>query len=415
MPRSQDLEQTSLVPAWVKVLCPNATKVDLCGSTIAPQELHQPARAPAAAGVASPVVRGPRPAPAEHVRQELATLPTLTSLGLADMAWAGEGEGEDEQQQQAGRLVSSSVTRLALHDLRLERRVLQRLPTQFPCLRVLAMGITLVHDDGLEALLQGLPHLQRLSLRIFGLKRSHAHVAWPWREVTVDELDVRSFARLPLDRIPSCGGWSTLWPSDDKDAVARVAQAVRRWGGGGAETSDWAICGIHLDALLTTLGPLLAALTAQQQRHVTIHGMTDVSPQELERLGQQLPAGVASLRLTLGRLGTYSCRALLPNLPSSVRLLDLDLAEHQLLAVCGGAVRPITVVVGGLKQKTAGVHPQQPGTRRLGDFGDEHPLDQSAELRKGGGRLLCVFGFVPCLWCCARIALLSFCISPFGV
>ncbi len=349
---AQGLEQTSLVPAWVKVLCPNATKLDLGGNTLAPHPLHQPTPHPHLQELRW-VHRwdaDDHPPLAEHVRQQLAALPSLTSLSLFDLDWAG---GEEEDEQQARRLISRTVTRL---NLRIGGPVvgmsemLQRLPTQFPHLRQLDAAIVTVDDDGLEALLR-LPHLEHLTVHAFSLQRSHAHRACLWADLSLAQLDVGSFACLPLDSIPACRCWWEVQPSTDAAAVARVAQAVSRWCGlRRAGENEWYISGKDVAALATTLGPLLAALPTEQQRRVTIHGVRDTTPQQVQQLGQQLPPGVTTLRLRHYTLSPDAWAALLPSLPATVEELRLGhtyppLTEQQVVAVCQAAVRPIRVVV----------------------------------------------------------------------
>ncbi len=285
----------------------------------------------------------------EHVREQLAALPNLTSLSLVDLSWAG---GEEEDEQQAGRLISSTVTRLELTQADAwedSSWVLQRLPTQFPNLRDLEALVLNVDDAGLDAFLR-LPHLERLHVRGLQLRRSHAHMACRWADLKVTELDVGSFARLPLDGIQACSGWWTVRPSADAAAVARVAQAVRRWGCLGGCRTGSRVRGHDAAALVTTLGPLLAALPAEQQRQVSIEDLWDATPQQVQQLGQQLPPGVTTLRLNRYKLVSDAWTALLPSLPATVAELRLedtsspDLKEH-VVALCQAGVRPIRVVV----------------------------------------------------------------------
>ncbi len=354
------MEQTSLVPVWVKVLCPNVTKLDLCDNSLSRWPLNQPRPLPHLQQLRwDRPWRAYRDLPlAEHMRQQLAALPSLTSLTLADLAWAQEEEEEEDdddeeegqqQQQQAGRLVSSSVTRLELHALSVHASLVR---VWFPCLRELDAGNAMVDDDDLEAMLQDLPHLPRLTIHGFNLQRSHAHAAWPWRELTAAELDVDSFARLPLDGIACCSGWWSVVPSSDATAVARVAQAVKRWGGNSSGAGGWWIEGGDFTALLTTLGPVLTALPAAQQRRLDIRHLDDVTPQQVQQLGQHMPPGITTLGLVfIGAPTEEACSALLPSLPASVQELDLTdnrfspLTEEQVLAVCQAAMRPIAVVV----------------------------------------------------------------------
>ncbi len=348
------MEHTSLVPAWVKVLSPNVTKLELGRSTLADPPLRQPMPHPHLQHLKW-YQPGDNPPLAQHVRQQLAALPSLTSLELWNLDWADEEEEEGQQQQQqqdAGRLISRSVTRLQLFDESLsETWKVQHLHTQFPCLRELVTDGTCVDDDCLEALLQALPHLERLSVDGFRLQRSHAHEAWPWRDFSARRLHVDSFARLPLDGIPACS-WLWVVPSSDAAAVARVAQAVKRWGS--ARYLD--IIGGDFTALLTTLGPMVAAQPAAQQRGLCISDLRDVTPQQLQQLGQHVPATVSMLCLRTYCLAMDTWSALLPSLPASVTALRLlpvspPLTEQQVLALCQAAVRPIWVDLGSLNQE----------------------------------------------------------------
>ncbi len=335
-----------MVPAWVKVLCPNATQLRLTDNTLATHPLPQPSGHPHLQQLrwdADWVLLGSPPA--EHVRQLLAALPSLTSLTIGAPSWAG---GE----QQDGRLVSSTVTRLELTGAERDPtpQLLQRLPTQFPNLRELAAWNVTVDDAGLEALLR-LPHLERLGVAEFTLQRSHSlpherQLASLW----VSALHVDSFARLPLAGIQACSGWGWVQPSAAAAAVAWVAQAIRRWGGRGVAGDSLIIQGHDVPALLATLGPLLAVLPAEQQRDVTISGLRNATPQQLQQLGQQLPPGVATLRLDSYALAPDAWPALLPSLPATVEELRLQynmsrFNEQHVLALCQAAVRPIRVGV----------------------------------------------------------------------
>ncbi len=348
----QDLEKSALVPAWAKVLCPEATKLVLHDGALARRPLAQPMphRHLQHLEWAWLHDNDDDPPPPEHTRQQLAALPSLTSLSLLDLSWAGL---QEEDEQQAGRLVSNTVTRLQLTGGQPDGILpqLQRLPTQFPHLRVLdAADYAVVYDDGLDVLLRRMPHLERLNVWGFRLKDDHTRMAWPWRDVRVRRVRVDSFARLPLDSIPACSGWWRVEPSADAAAVARVAQAIRRWGGMGDGKDGLSIDGREFEALLTTLGPLVAALPPEEQRDVTITDRRGITAQEMRQLGQHLPAGVATLRFDSYKLAPDAWPALLPSLPSTVEEVQLGFSypcftEEQVLALCRAAVRPIRVVL----------------------------------------------------------------------
>ncbi len=354
---SQGLEQGSLVPAWVKVLCPSVTKLHLHNDRLAAQPLHQPTALPHLQHLWWGRQWGAQEQLAEHVRQQLAALPSLTSLTLGDLSWASqewrEDEDEEEHERRAGRLISGTVTRLDILEGHVGPWTLHHLLTRFPCLRELDLCSGTLDDDGLEALLlHGLPPtLHRLVVTSFSLQRSHVRAAWPVQEVIVNTLDVDSFARLPLDGIQACT-WEVVQPSSDTAAVERVVQAIRRWGGRGCVTRHWG-CGVfgeRFTALLTTLGPLLSALPAAQQL-LTIFGMQGVTADQLQQLGQSLPPGVATLVLLDCDLMPDAWPALLPSLPATVTVLYVlrqtiwAVEEEQVLALCEAAVRPITIKV----------------------------------------------------------------------
>ncbi len=359
------------MPAWVKVLCPSVTELVLDSHSIGANSLIQPAtKAPMhlqSLDLHWPRDGAPNGPAAEHVRQQLQALPSLTSLTLHNLEeWAGADE------QQARRLLSSTVTRLRLTASLLREApirvedvsplVLPRLPTQFPHLRELdcsAWPLCLTVDDaGLEALLS-LPDLRRVHVNSFSLQRSYTHRVLPWRDITIAALDVDSLARLPLDSIHACGDWGWVRPSADPAAVARLAAAVGRWGGRGRQ-GELSIEGSDVAALLTTLGPLVNALTAAEQDFMCIVHMPCAA---LPQLGQHLSASITTLCLHLNCDGScdVTCwSALLPSLPASVgklllwgRLPDADSAseaEQWLLALCQAAVRPIRgVLVRGLR------------------------------------------------------------------
>ncbi len=288
-----------------------------------------------------------------HVRRQLAALPALTSLALRGLSCVEEG---DDQQAARLPMIGGTITRLELFSRAWQDAVaegsapLHRLPMHFPALRELHADDFMVDDEALEAMLTGLPHLRRLHVWEFKLRRSHAHHAVQWSEVAVHVLDVGSFARLPLDGILSCRGLDLLVvdPSADPAAVARVAEAVRRWGGWGDDGGQrgWVMEG---SGLLTTMQPLVAALPAAQQSRLRIY---DLPCAALLPVGRELPASVTTLRLSVQHdsftesLGPNPCWAdMLPGLPASVEELRLDdgqpQTEEHLLGVCRAAVRPI--------------------------------------------------------------------------
>ncbi len=371
------------MPAWLKVCCPTVSSLEVEDCSLTPHLPDLPPPAPAAAPAPPP--HRCRPAPLacqhlqrinvqafgmgdgggdalqeqQHIRQQLAALPSLTSLAMDSFEWMPEPA-----------LVSTTVTSLSLPPSDSMQHV-PHLAAQFPNLRQLdGWGLTL-DDAGLEALLR-LPHLERLSVWDFDLQRSHAHHAWAVRHLGVGTLDVGPFARLPLDGVRAVSVWGlmqTIAPSGDAQAVARVAEAVRRWGGLGTEGVE--VDGRDTAALLTTLGPLLAALPAEQRTEVEINDVRDATNATLRALGQQLPAGVATLRLTRCTLQPDAWPVLLPSLPASVTKLFLRFSlgptEDQLVALCGAAVRPVTLsawcntaaTVGRVKERLAELGKEQ--------------------------------------------------------
>ncbi len=370
------------MPAWLKVCCPNVSSLKVEGCRLTPQllDLPPPPAAPAAScslhtqGQPSPLTcqhlqridfslnhddedddddedgggggggggGGHMPQWRQHIRQQLAALPSLTSLDTDDTQWMLEPA-----------LVSTSVTSLGVPFCSSTQRV-AHLAVQFPNLRQLdAAALTVDDDAGLEALFR-LPHLERLSVYAFHLQRSHAHRAWAVRHLTVEDLDVAAHARLPLESVQTCtvedGGW--IRPASDAQAVARVAEAVGRWGGLGVSwDAALHVGGLDAPALLTALGPLLAALPAAQWRELNVGlGPQGASPSFLQALGQALPRSTQVLRLWDCAPQPEAWPALLPGLPASVTFLWLWCAERaptedQLVALCGAAVRPINVAM----------------------------------------------------------------------
>ncbi len=165
-----------------------------------------------------------------------------------------------------------------------------------------------------------------------------------------------SFARLPLHRILTLKGVKSVRPSADTQAVTRVAEAVRRWGGLGQQKDGLSIIPEDINAVTTTLGPLLAALPEEQRRRMTLCelGVGAVTPQFLQRLGAALPSSGIK-RLSLGtriddtwQPAPAAWRALLPSLPATVERVDLHnvrASEQQLVDLCCAATRRVTVAV----------------------------------------------------------------------
>ncbi len=354
----QLLQIMAPVPAWAKVLCPHATLLRITDSTCIEPQLHQARPHPHLRHLDCEALARFRMSSAglvTHMRRQLATLPRLTSLTIE--AWA-------DQRSYVGvrRLFSTNVTRLEfVSECRSE--VLRGLPTWFPCLRGFCAPGCTVDGDGLAALLR-LPHLERVHVGGFSLwpwLPHHHGVDMPhgrtWRELAVEVLDVDAFARLPLDSIQACrldpDPDGVLQPRTDAASVARVAQAIQRWGGLSRDgRRGFTFSGADVEALLVTLGPLVAALPAAQQHFLTIRDLQHATPQQVQQLGLHLPASVTTLCLDW----SYPNRppshdvlaALLPSLPATVEELQvhyLKLKVRQVLAVCLAAVRPIRVAV----------------------------------------------------------------------
>ncbi len=349
---------------WLPVTCRNVAVLSSHPCTLTE---HLPLRAPPAAQRPSTTSLIPPPvvlqhlrdftfvgetlsAPqAQHLQQQLAALPTLNRLQLEDSTSLADG------------LHSTSVTRLSFQrdgNDEATDGALQRVPAQFPNLVALhAPECLALEDGGLEALLS-MTSLRHVSVKKVLLARSHAPRACAWEELSLWTLDVDQLARLPLEGIQLLR-WSgdDVDPSRDAQPVARVAAAVKRSGGLSAghiiRFSGW-----DAAALLTTLRPLLEALPAEEQHRVTIDGIREAATAEVVRqLGQQLPPAVHTLRLSGWFWARNAWAAVLPSLPATVTRLELDWfrappqVEEQVLGVCAGAVRPITVSVQPLRDE----------------------------------------------------------------
>ncbi len=413
----QDLQLSALVPAWLKVCCPNVTSLKVEDCAVAPHLQSQPwspAAPPAAPAPPSGTAPQPRrsgPAPLtcqhlqsvtfahkggagsrsllfrwgitwerqaaahaqwqQHVREQLAALPSLASLATREDEW-----------MLGPALVSTSLTSLSFGGGDDSRRA-PHLAVQFPNLRQLRAEDLTVDDDEMEALLL-LPRLERLSVGGFNLQRSHVHRAWTVRHLEAGGVDVDSLARLPLEGVQTFSvhyGRVSVVASGDAQAVARVAEAVRRWGGAATVPHPRGCVeverGASMAAVLTTLGPLLAALPAAQRRGVALREVEGIAPVTLQALGQQLPASVASLRLLDCALQPEAWPALLPSLPATVAELQLSLrrppTEEQLVAVCEGAVRRVRVACSRLPPDVV-----KRVNKRLAGMGKEHLVVVSA-------------------------------------
>ncbi len=359
---------------WLPLTCPNVTALFCSGSTLT---AHPPLPAPPAAQRPSPppvalqhlrdfrlgLWHGTLSVPQDqHLQQQLAALPSLARLQRLARVSTADG------------LHSTSVTRLHFEGEEDEEDAaqslqLQRLPAQFPNLVELdAPACLTLDDDNMEALLS-MRSLRRVLARDLRLERSHAQRPCCWEELVLCWLDVDSVARLPLEGIQRlCCRGDEVHPSRDAQAVARVAAAIKRFGGLG---TGYGFSFIAEDpaALLATLRPLLEALPADQQRKVAIVYMgEDAAPGVLQQLGQQLPPTVHTLRLHEWARARNAWAAVLPSLPATVTRLELSWwvtppqVDVRVLALCSAAVRPITVSV-----------------RRLRDEVQQHILHQLAQ------------------------------------
>ncbi len=341
---------------WLPLVCPNVTSL-VCADTTITRHLPLPAAPhlpssirPAACQHLQRLDMSQIDTQAQHLQQQLAALPSLSSLTVLDT--------EDLLEQ----LHSTTLTGLELTTYRplgVQASFLQRLPVQFPNLVELhAPYAVSVDDDGLEALLS-MRGLRRVTVWDLDLERSHAHRPCTWEELFAAELthvDVDMWARLPLEGIahldvPSAWRGGVL-PSRDAQAVARVAAAVKRSGCEGA-VRGLSFSGEDATALRTTLRPLLGALPAEEQRTIRIIGLRVDLPDAWSQLCQQLTPAVSTLGLYDCTVAPEVLGALLPTLPATVTRLeltswpDLSTIEEHVLAVCSAAVRPIEVFVAG--------------------------------------------------------------------
>ncbi len=348
----QGLELTSAMPMWLPVVCPNVTNLDCCGTVTQHLPLPAPPPPPPRSTATRPA---PAPAACQHLQQQLAALPSLSCLTV----WDTKGLLEE--------LHSMSITRLQLvsvnNDKAASTRAVQRLPVQFPKLVELdaPRALTLC-DAGLEALLS-MRRLRRVHVDEMRLARSHAHRPCAWEELSISQfpvrVDVDSVARLPLEgiqRFRTHDVWRCVVPSDDSQAVRRLAAAVKRSRGAGL--GRLAISGEDPAALLITLGPLLKALPAEQQRTTCIRGLSKATCEVVQELCRQLTPSVRTLRLDRCTLSPLAFPALLPSLPTTVTRVALlhakpcslprefmKVFESHVLGMCRKAVRPITVCV----------------------------------------------------------------------
>ncbi len=137
--------------------------------------------------------------------------------------------------------------------------------------------------------------------------------------------------------------------------------------------------GDECESILTTLGPLLAAVPGGQFRRVSVfldeYAPGAVTPEQVRRMGQLLPTCVTRLTVRIdGPIAPGAWRALLPSLPASVERVELQgmsFTEQELVDMCVAATRRVTVVVGKYQTKP---HLVAAARARLGQ-----------ELRGGGG------------------------------
>ncbi len=359
MPRpvlAQNVRQSALVPAWLRELCPNVMRLALVGTGLPTSPPPQPAPPPhlslqtliwnphASVDTSADPIR-------RHVRQQLAALPSLTSLTTRDLDWAARPV-----------FISGSVTRLDLFGSFVQclPPPLVHLPTQFPNLTELeGAKYLVVRDDDLRALLRML-HLQRLGVFMLELQDSHRAGPWPQHlDVRAVSTSVDTLALLPLDRVPKVTmAQGLIMPSRDAARAERVAAASRRWGAFGVKEEGrvWlSFSSTDFLAFLTTLPPFLRAAPPQPAilDIVTATGMTV----EKRQLAALLTPNISALQFTHAPIWPR----LLPSLPPSVTVLGMHIERmpvglpeaalgqmpsvQQVLSLCLGAVRPVTVRV----------------------------------------------------------------------
>ncbi len=254
------------------------------------------------------------------------------------------------------------------------------------------------------AVLLGMQHLTDVGVMDFDLMQSHVDGPWlPGAHLRVTCLGVDHFARLPLERIPACTWFDDpliedftvpdVVPSSDAQAVARVVEAVGRWGGLGEGNACSRFDGSKPAALFTTLRPLLEALPPAQRQHVCIL-YVNASRDMLRTLGQQLLPDITTLELRYFGLTQGAWQALLPSLPATVTTLRLRFGEGQpctpsmdkLVALCAVEVRPVQVAVYGLSPQA-----RQSVRRRL--------------MRPAGQELVTLVDYRRCVVGCAAVSL----------
>ncbi len=350
----QNLQQSALVPAWFRELCPSATYLQLVDTGLPKVPRPRPAPAPhhslqtlvweplrSLHTSADPIRR--------HVRQQLAALPALTSLSARHLDWAARPA-----------LISGSVTRLELFSSVDQHRPppLVHLPTQFPNLRELdGPKYLMVHDDNDFHALLRLPHLRTLKLVGLSLWDSHRGVPWPQHlDLHIYCTLVDSFALLPLDHIAKCTlDQGAIVPTRDAARAERVAAAFRRWGAFPTRREDGGVllrfAGRDFAALLTSLPPFLKAAPPPRPATLDVSGATEtLSREKVRQLAALLTPNVRTLRFTGGEFAPGAWPALLPSLPPSVTTLQLDCvlpSVEQLWSMCLGATRPVRVVIAG--------------------------------------------------------------------